>query len=152
MVETICRGETATLVANGGTTYVWNNGVTTQQLSVSPNNTTTYTVTVSSVAGCTATASGIARVNALPNIMPVQDQAICNGASATLSTMAFGGGTVTYTWSTDEYTQTITVSPSTTTTYTVSVVNTSNCIATDEAVVTIDNSQVTVSPTDTALS
>ncbi len=42
--DTICSGETITLVANGAQTYSWNTGVSSSALTVSPNATTNYTV------------------------------------------------------------------------------------------------------------
>ncbi len=41
----ICDGESTTLTASGGTTYLWSNGETTASITVSPTETTTYTVT-----------------------------------------------------------------------------------------------------------
>ncbi len=40
--EEICLGESVTLTATGGATYFWNTGATTQSITVSPNETTTY--------------------------------------------------------------------------------------------------------------
>src|SRR5690606_2456166 len=44
----VCQGESTTVTASGGDNYVWSNGATTQSITVQPNTTTTYTVTVSS--------------------------------------------------------------------------------------------------------
>jgi hypothetical protein len=45
----ICKGEETTLVASGGDSYSWNNGVWLEaDVVVSPNSTTTYSVEVSS--------------------------------------------------------------------------------------------------------
>ncbi|MCB0463280.1 MAG: T9SS type A sorting domain-containing protein, partial [Flavobacteriaceae bacterium] len=45
--RTICAGDTTTLTASGGETYLWNTGETTQSIDVSPTENTTYQVTVS---------------------------------------------------------------------------------------------------------
>jgi len=39
-------------------TYLWSNGATTQSINVSPGSTTTYSVTVTTAEGCSASASG----------------------------------------------------------------------------------------------
>ena len=41
---TVCKNETVTLSANGGTSYLWSNGATTQSIDVSPNEDTEYSV------------------------------------------------------------------------------------------------------------
>ncbi len=43
----ICSGESITLTANGGDSYLWSTGETTASITVSPTETTIYTVTVS---------------------------------------------------------------------------------------------------------
>jgi hypothetical protein len=51
---------TLTAMPSGGTmpySYAWSNGATTQSITVSPNATTTYTVTLTDAVGCTSTAS-----------------------------------------------------------------------------------------------
>jgi len=47
----ICNGQTATLIASGGTNYVWSTGLTNNSIVVSPSATTTYSVIVSDVCG-----------------------------------------------------------------------------------------------------
>lgn len=49
-------GESVTLSAFGGTSYVWNTGDFTQTIVVSPTQTTDFQVTVTNPAGCTAAA------------------------------------------------------------------------------------------------
>jgi Secretion system C-terminal sorting domain len=44
---TICSGDTQTLIANGGETYLWSTGETTKSIDVTPSEDTTYTVIVS---------------------------------------------------------------------------------------------------------
>lgn len=48
----LCAGSTASLTANGASTYTWNPGGTGTTISVSPNVTTTYTVTGTDANGC----------------------------------------------------------------------------------------------------
>jgi len=43
---TICNGNSTTLTAEDGGTYLWSTGATTPDITVSPTTTTTYTVTV----------------------------------------------------------------------------------------------------------
>ncbi|OWY19835.1 hypothetical protein C7N43_37040, partial [Sphingobacteriales bacterium UPWRP_1] len=137
--QTICNGQSATLTATGGGTYLWSTGATTAAITVNPTATTTYTVTVTGTNGCTATATTSVTVNPLPAANAGAPQTICSGSS--LSITATGGGT--YIWSTGATTATITVNPVATTTYTVTVTNASGCTATASKV-------VTVNPTPTA--
>jgi gliding motility-associated-like protein len=56
--STICVGQQSTLTGNGASTYVWNPGnINGSPVNVSPVVTTTYTVTGTSAAGCSDTAS-----------------------------------------------------------------------------------------------
>lgn len=50
----IQAGETAALLAQGGVSFVWSTGETTQAILVSPTQITDYVVTVTNPAGCTA--------------------------------------------------------------------------------------------------
>lgn len=53
---TVCNGSTATLIASGGTSYLWSTGETGPTIIVSPSTTTNYTVTISN-GTCTQTLS-----------------------------------------------------------------------------------------------
>ncbi len=128
--STICRGETATLTAIGGITYLWNNGATTTSISVTPPSTATYTVT-GTTSGCSGSATATVTVNPAPAVT-ASSASICVGGSAILTA---GGGT-TYLWSTGETTTSITVTPGTTTSYTVTG-TTGGCTGTAVATVSI---------------
>ncbi len=92
----ICQGASTILLANGGETYSWNNGLGVGNgFSVSPSITTTYSVTGTDVNGCTGTDEVIVTVNSLPDVYAGADQAVCEGVSITLS----GSGAQNYTWS-----------------------------------------------------
>jgi len=131
--QTICEGESITLIATGGTDYLWNTGETTASIIVSPSATTTYSVTVSD-GGNSDTDDVQVIVNALPIANAGEDQTICEGESTTLN--ASGGDS--YLWNTGETSQSITVNPNNTTNYVVTVYQ-NGCEASDEV-------QVTVSP------
>ena len=58
----ICNGETTKITASGATSYIWNNNITVDNISVTPNTTTTYSVT-GTQNSCSATASTTVIVN-----------------------------------------------------------------------------------------
>lgn len=70
----IMKGETDTLTASGGFTFLWNTGDTTTSITVSPTQTTTYTVTVTDGA-CTASDEVVVNVTT-----PACTQVISSGA------------------------------------------------------------------------
>ncbi|MBK9741701.1 MAG: hypothetical protein IPO94_01505 [Saprospiraceae bacterium] len=130
----ICTGASTTLIASGGTTYVWSNGATEASITVSPTATTTYNVTVTDGNGCQASASVTVTVNSLPTPSITGDKEICTGASTTL--IARGG--TTYVWSNGATEASITVSPTATTTYNVTVTNDNGCQASTSVTVTVN--------------
>ena len=52
--STICEGSITQLFAEGGVSYLWNTGAVSQNPFVNPEVTSTYTVQVTDVFGCTA--------------------------------------------------------------------------------------------------
>jgi len=113
----IIIGNSTTLTATGGGTYLWNTGETTASITVSPASTTTYSVTVTQN-GCETTDDVQVTVNPLAVVANAgADVAICEGSSTILTAT---GGT-SYTWNTGATTASITVSPSATTSYSVTV-------------------------------
>jgi hypothetical protein len=116
---TTCGG-TATLTANGATTYTWNTGQNGVDIVVTPTISTTYTV-IGTILGCSATGTVTQVVNAV-NITSSVDS-LCNGSSATLT----ANGATTYTWSTSSNSTSVVVTPTVSTTYTVTGTNALNC-------------------------
>jgi hypothetical protein len=144
----ICSGSSVVLTASGGSTYSWSNSLGSGAAkTVSPTATTTYTVTVTNAASCSATASRLVTVNAVPTagISPAT-VTICSGAATTLTA---SGGTQ-YAWSNGNNNAVATVSPTTNTTYTVTVTNAANCSATASRFVTVNPSPTINSITATA--
>jgi hypothetical protein len=140
----ICSSSPATLTATGGTSYLWGNGSSTASLTVTPAVTTSYTVTVTSAAGCSAVTSVTITVNQLP--VPVlltadmsgisnDDGIICNGSSATLT---ISGGS-SYLWSDGTTSTSITVSPAATATYSVTVTSSDACASTATKTVVVNS-------------
>ncbi|CDF79988.1 PKD domain-containing protein, partial [Formosa agariphila KMM 3901] len=118
--KTIDQGESITLSASDGTRYIWNTGETTQNITVSPNQTKTYTVEVFNAGDCSDSDQVTVTVNA--NKVEViadagDNQTICEGETVTLTA---SGGT-SYKWSNGATSSSISVSPNTTTTYSVEV-------------------------------
>lgn len=114
----ICKGDSATINAYGGGTYLWSNNETTSAIIVSPVTSTTYTVSISN-GKCNKDTGISIMVNPLPNISVIGKTPICNGNSTTLT--ASGG--IFYTWSNNATTSSITISPDSTITFSVSVSN-----------------------------
>lgn len=135
LTDTVCTGGAARLTATGGATYAWSTGAATEAVTVNPTTTSTYTVTVSNVTGCTATAAATVVVRGALSaaITPVSDT-VCGGTTVTLT--ATGGGT--YVWNSGQASPAINVTPTTTTTYTVTVSAQGGCTATASAVITVN--------------
>lgn len=128
--DAICFGQTVELLASGAIDFLWSTGETTQSVLVSPEQTTTYTVTGAMEHGCVGSRSFTVTVYENPTAVVSNDVSICPGANATLS--ATGGSE--FLWSTTDTTPSITVSPNISSVYSVIV---SNGICSDTAQVTV---------------
>ncbi len=97
----ICTGATLNLTSSGGTGYTWSgpNGFTNNTQNPSITNAPvaasgTYTVTVTTGDGCTASTSTIVTINPLPTAIANNDGPICEGNTLNIT----AGGGVSYTW------------------------------------------------------
>ncbi|MBA2610624.1 MAG: gliding motility-associated C-terminal domain-containing protein [Bacteroidetes bacterium] len=114
---TVCAGQTATLTANGATTYTWDpTGLNVVSISFtdSPAATTVYTV-LGATNGCTASTTASIVIGSNLSIT-VNTPTICSGQTATLSALSTA---TNYVWSNGGNTPTIFVNPVVNTSYTV---------------------------------
>ncbi|HRE75171.1 MAG TPA: gliding motility-associated C-terminal domain-containing protein [Flavobacteriales bacterium] len=142
----VCPGQSTTLTASGGSTYLWSSGETTPSITISPTANGPLSVTATN--GC---GSDNETVNLI--VFPAAsasagaDVTIALGGSTTLSASA---GT-SYSWlpSTglnQTNTQSVIASPGSTTTYIVTITDSNGCTASDDVIVSIDMQMVVFVP------
>lgn len=141
---TLCSGQTANLLATGGVFYSWSpsTGLSNPNIAnpvVSVNNTTTYTVTVTSGV-CSSTDE--VTVNVVPGVFvnAGTDVSICSGASASLNATSLA---TNFTWTpatglNNPGIANPIASPESTTTYIVTATN-GQCSNTDTITVSVIN-------------
>ncbi|HRH34623.1 MAG TPA: hypothetical protein PKY12_06165, partial [Catalimonadaceae bacterium] len=144
---------TLTATVTGGTglySYTWSNGMTTPSITVAPNVTTTYSVTVASLNGsnCSASDVVVVNVNQPLSVSAGADATVCfeNNVAVLLATATGGTGSYTFEWFANNVSvgtgASISIATPVSTTYTVvvkdnfSATSTIACDATDEVVIT----------------
>lgn len=117
-VASICSGQSVTITASGGNSYQWSGGstATTSVITVTPANTSTYVVSVTS-GSCSAADSVTIHVTPSPTVTASGNQIICPGQTATLT--ATGGNSYQWSGGSSATTSVIAVTPTLTTTYSV---------------------------------
>lgn len=149
----LCAGGSSTLSASGtAASYLWSPGaIPGANITVTPSSNTTYTVTGTSAAGCSDTASVLVLVNPIPTLaVSAAPSTICAGGSAFLSAI---GSAANYSWQPGGLTgANVVVSPSITTNYTVTGYNASGCNTQSTVLVTVSpNPNITISASTTSL-
>lgn len=91
--EEICVGQSVQLFATGGVSYVWSTNETTSDITVSPTNTTPYTLTTTDQFGCVGEDTVTVVVNQLPVIDITVRDTICIGETNVTLTATPAGGT-----------------------------------------------------------
>ncbi|MBN1599306.1 MAG: gliding motility-associated C-terminal domain-containing protein, partial [Bacteroidales bacterium] len=125
--RTICADGSAVLDAGDGfSAYSWSTGDASQAVTV--NTAGTYSVTVTDANGCQNSDMIVLDVNELPTVDIGTDMTIC---ADSLVTFNAGAGFSTYSWSTGDATQTITIN--TAGTYSVTVTDANGCQNSDAA-------------------
>jgi gliding motility-associated-like protein len=150
---TICSGASVVIgafpTAGGSYSYAWNSGQTTSTITVSPLVDSTYTVSVSAGAGCTARHDIHVSVETVAPAFS-HDTAVCNSGNVILHADNTASTPVTYDWNTGAHTASISVNTTTPQTYTVTVTSAHGCSATASMYVNVGNLNVTYSD-DTAV-
>jgi len=144
---TFCAGGNVTLTSSAGTSYLWSNGATTQNINITTSG--SYTVKVTNASGCQSAASiaTIVTVNALPatpTITAGGPTTFCVGGNVTLTS---GAGT-SYLWSTGATNQNLNVTTSGS--YTVKVTNVSGCQSAASVATIVTVNALPSTPTITA--
>jgi len=143
-----CYGSSTTLSASLASSYLWSTGETTQDITVTPGDTATYTVTVINATCSAATSVFVEPIIAAVFISGADE--ICAGDATTLT--ANSDPTATYTWSggSTATTQTITDSPALDTWFYVTA-DVSGCTAIDSLLVQVVSVTASTNVSDTSV-
>ena len=160
----VCQGNTLNLTETGGSAVSWSWSGPSGFTSTAQNPTIsgialaragTYSVTITSINGCTASASTAVVVNALPTVSIAETDASCTAndgkvQSAAAATLTATAGFTSYAWDNSLGTgNPKTVNPVATTTYSVTATDANGCTATASSTVTvIATPTVTIAETD----
>ncbi len=126
----ICEGQTTTLTANGGVSYIWSNASTNNSISVSQSG--VYTVTATNTDGCSNTANITVTVNSLPTITIGGNNSFCQGSDVQLTAT----GASTYLWNNGSSNAIITVTNAGS--YTVTGTDANGCSSTATTTVSVN--------------
>ncbi len=139
----MCEASSATLTAGSVLSYTWNNGSNNSSLVVSPNTTTTYTVSGTNNLGCVSSAIVTVQVNPLPQMaIAVSPSVLCVGNTATLS----ANGAASYMWNPGGSGSSVLVNPSSTTVYTLTGTSAAGCSKDEVVTVPVNTNSLTVTP------
>ena len=141
-----CNAPAINLLATGGGTYQWNNGLGTNAAQ-SISQAGSFTVVVTAANGCLDSSTVVLTVAPVPLVTGI-DTTICSGQSVLITPVYYPtGGQVI--WTNGQTTPNLTVSPTSTTMY--SVLYTWNgCTATEDIIVTV-NPTPTLSVTSSSI-
>lgn len=121
----ICFGTNDTIVATGGTTYLWDGIAGDDSLIFTASTTHTYTVIAMNPYNCIDTTTITITVLDLPIVSITGNNEVCMGNSTSLT----GGGAQSYTW-TGGIMDGVTFTPTATQTYIVTGTDNNGCIDT----------------------
>jgi PKD repeat protein len=123
------------LTASGASSYSWSSGGTNATETVSPNASTSYTVTGTDANGCSNVATVSVTVNPLPVVTAAASaSSICAGTNDTLT----ASGASTYSWSTGGSSAVEIIAPSSSQTVTVTGTDANGCANTATATISVN--------------
>jgi len=139
--QTICLGTTASLVANGGSSYLWSTGATSASINVNPLVTTSYTVRIFNASGCSLLDTVVVNIFNDPSLQAGNDVSICLGSSVQLQ----ASGALQYFWSPSTGLSANNIAnpvanPTQTTQYIVAGLTSSGCVSLDTILVSVNPS------------
>lgn len=131
----VCRGSAISLSASGGeqSIYLWNTGISSSSITVSPETDSIYSVSVTDTNNCMNTASQKISVISFPVTNAGTNKTICIGQTLTLN----GSGGTAYFWSNGQTTSSISLSPEMTNKYALTT-STGPCSSTDTVTVFVN--------------
>jgi hypothetical protein len=129
---TFCQNQNVVLQSSSTTGNLWSNGATSPTITVTAAG--SYSVTITNAPGCVTTSNTInVVVNPLPNVSAGPDQNFCAGTIISLS----GSGAQTYTWN-NGITNNQTFAPNTNLNCIVTGTDVNGCTATDAMFITVN--------------
>ncbi|MCW3078502.1 MAG: hypothetical protein JWO32_3111, partial [Bacteroidetes bacterium] len=142
--DTICEGQSTTLVASGASNYTWSpssslNSSSNSTVTATPPASVVYTVTGAATNGCTVAATSTLIVNLLPSLS-LASNTLCFGLTAPLT----ASGAATYTWLPSGSLSSggnslVIANPTVTTIYTVTGMSAQGCVKTLTTSVLVNN-------------
>lgn len=129
----ICSGGSTSLSGDGGTTYLWNPGLTTSSSTIF-KTAGTVSLTATDANNCSNSTTAQITENPLPEVNLGKDTLVCAG---TVFNLSAGNSGMNYLWSTGETKQA--VSLVSTGKYWVDVTNANGCASTDSIELTFSN-------------
>lgn len=135
----LCGSGSTTLLASGGNKYKWSTGATTASLALGTlSSTSSYTVTVTGLNGCTASKTATVSIHPIPQATPQHAGAFCLDAGqpavGTLAVSASGGtAPYSYRWDNGQSTAGVSVSSPSSLSMGVTVTDSKGCFTTTSA-------------------
>jgi hypothetical protein len=133
----ICKNDTVILTVSGAINYAWSTGSSSNSISVSPTNSTIYSVAGTNDSGCISTGTIFVKVHPSPNPEFVWGSTV--NMIGMDSLILYPGSFASYLWSTGDTTPEIIVFPAGAfNLYTVSVIDSNGCKQKDSIYVDIE--------------